>query len=180
MKKIKGLLIVLVSIILCGCQNKFNGTWCLYTEVPSSLVIFSDNVSNDDISTLTKYLESLKDVVSFDLIDNIESANKMFNIYYTSKDNIESYKEKISKYSFVKTVENKMINKAKEKIIVKDKTFEYGKNLNTLYATEIKGNTIINGNTITLDGTEFYYKDKFICADKDCTVIFTKSSNDCN
>lgn len=169
-----------MTILLCGCQNKFNGTWCLYTEVPSSLIIFNDNVSDSDVGTITNYLDTLKDVSSFDLIDNIESANKMLNIYYFNKDNIESYKEKISKYSFVKSVENKMINKAKEKIVINDKSFVYGKNLNTLYAVEIKGSIKTKKDTLTLDGTDFYYKDKFICGDLECNTIYSKSNNDCN
>ena len=181
MKYLKHLSLVLIVVLLCGCQNKYNGTWCLYTEIPSTLVILKDKYNEDDYKKIEKYLKSLSNMSSYDLIDNIESANKMINIYYTNKENIDVYKDVLSKNNAVKSVENKMINKAKEKIIIKRKKYTYGKELNTLYASETKGKLSINNNTITLDDTtNLYYKDNFLCKDIDCNTIFTKSNNNCN
>lgn len=178
--KLKVLLLSLIVFILCGCQSKFNGTWCLYEEVPSSLIILDKDINDDNLKKITDYLDKISDLSSYDIIDNIESASKMINVYYIKKDNIENYKNDISKLNGVYSFDNKMINKAKEKIIIKGKYYTYDKELNTLYASEIKGKTKKNKNSILIGDIKFFYKDSFLCADSECNVIFSKSNNDCN
>ena len=181
MRKCKLFVMVFMCLLLCGCKSKFDGTWCLYAETPSSLVILNNNVSDSELDNVVNYISKLKDMTSYDVIDNIESASKMINIYYSSKDNIDEYKNAIKNHNGVYSVENKMINKAKEKIVIDKKNYTYGKSLNTLYAIEEKGSLKKSRNEIELaDNTKLYYKDKFLCIDKECSVIFTKSDNDCN
>ena len=180
MSKIKIFVLGLFLILLCGCESKFEGTWCLYNEVASSLIIINSNASNTDFDNLTSYLNSIKEITSYDIIDGIESADKMINIYYNSKDKAEEYKEKLSKYKAVKSIENKMLNKADEKIVIRDKNYTYGKNLSGLAAKETKGTIKTKGNEVTICNNTFYYKDSFLCKDKECSVIFTKSNKDCN
>ena len=178
--KLKVLILCLIVFILCGCSSKYNGTWCLYTEVPSSLIILDKDINDNNLKKITDYLDNISDLASYDIIDNIESASKMINVYYLKKDNIESYKTDISKLNGVYSFDNKMINKAKEKIIINGKYYTYDKELNTLYASEIKGKIKKNKKKITIDDKEYFYKDNFLCADNECNTIFSKSNNDCN
>ena len=178
--KLKVFILSLIVFLLCGCSNKYNGTWCLYTEIPSSLIILNDDINESNLKTITNYLDKVSDLASYDIIDNIESASKMINVYYIKKDNIDSYKNDISKLKGVKSVENKMINKAKEKIIIAGKYYTYDKELNTLYASEKKGKISKDKKSIIIDDVKFFYKDNFLCNDVDCNTIYSKSDNDCN
>lgn len=175
MKKIAILIISL--LLLSGCSNKFKGTWCLYSEISTSLVILNDDVTSEQINLINQYIKSLKDVRSFDLVDNIEEANKMINIYYMDKTNVESYENRLRTYKGVKRVENKILNQAKEKLVLSKDSYVYGINLNTEYSTETNGTYRIEEDTVILDHkNEFYFKNRFLCKDKDCNVIFTKSN----
>ena len=104
----------------------------------------------------------------------------MINVYYSTKDNMDSYKATLEKNSNILKVENKMINKAKEKIVINGNYYMYGKNLTSLNTYESKGSLKKDKNTIKIGDNTFYYKDKFLCADIECSVIFTKSDKDCN
>ena len=182
MKGIKSIVLLMIVGLLCSCSNKIIGTWCLYTEVPSSLIILESTVTDQDIQELNKYLDSLSNIKSHDLIDRIEDANKMVNVYYTSKDNLDTYEKMIKTFKFVKKVENNMLNQAIEKLLIVGNDYTYSTNMLSLDTKEYKGIYKFNNNILELeDNTKFYYKDKFLCYDNECNKILTKSkSNLCN
>ena len=182
MKRIKCLILMIMVGFICSCSNKIVGTWCLYTEIPSTLIILESNVTNEEIQVLNKYLDSLSNMKSHDLIEKIEDANKMINVYYTSKDNIDNYEEKIKTFKYVKSVENNMLNQAMEKLIITKSDYTYDTNMFSLDTKEYKGKYKFNNNILELeDSTKFYYKDKFLCYDNECNKILTKSKNNlCN
>ena len=178
MKKIKIFIMFICLVLLTGCNNKYYGTWCLYEEIASTLIVLNDNVTDSEINNIIKYIDTIPDLKSHDTIDKIDEANKMINVYYNSKDNLDEYENKLKTFSGVKKVENKMLNQAKEKLVITKKDYTYGTNMNSLSAKESKGIYNINNDSITLDNdTTMYYKDKFLCKDKDCNVILTKSKN---
>ena len=87
MSKFKIIIIGLLTLSLCGCKTKFEGTWCLYNEVATTLIILKDDVSNTDIDNLTSYLNTLEDIsllrmkLGFDLLTKkISMINKINNI----------------------------------------------------------------------------------------------------
>src|SRR5574344_314253 len=100
-----------MCFILSGCSKDFYGTWCLYTETPSSLVVLNNDVSDNDINNLKNYItKNITDLKSYDVIDSIENSNKMITIYYNSSENIANYQDKISSMSGVESVTQKNLN----------------------------------------------------------------------
>ena len=58
MKRIKILGLFLMLVLLTGCQSKYVGTWCRYSDVATTLVIFNDDVSDDVRTVLFQYFEA--------------------------------------------------------------------------------------------------------------------------
>ncbi|MBR1417262.1 MAG: hypothetical protein IJ572_05565 [Bacilli bacterium] len=181
MKKLKVGFILLIGMVLSGCSSKFEGTWCRFSDVPSSLVILTDEISEIDLNNITSYINTITDLKSYDIIDKIENASKMITIYYKSDNNINDYEKSIKSYSGVVSIKSTMMNEVVDKLIISDKNYVYDKSLNNLSATETKGTYKTEGDKLSLDnGVDFYYKDKFLCYDKDCTGLLTKANgSDC-
>ena len=181
MKKIKVLLLMLFVIFLSGCASKFEGTWCKYSDIPSSLVILSSDISDDELRNVIDYISSIPDLKTYDVIDKIEEASIMITVYYTKDDNINNYDSSLRKYSKVKEVKSSRMNTVVDKLVIGKKDYVYDKSLNDLSASETKGSYTKENNKIILeDGSVFYYKDKFLCYDSSCNEILTKAKgSDC-
>ena len=182
MKRIKIMGLIAMLILLTGCQSKFTGTWCRYSDVATTLVILSDNVSDDQINKIVEYVNTIPDLKSYDLIPIIEGSSRMLTVYYKNEDNISSYEEVIKTYEGVKQTKSTKVNTPVDKLVIKgNNKYVYDKSLNNLSAMEYNGIYEIKGNELKLDNeTVFYYKNKFLCYDKECNTILTKSKNlDC-
>ena len=181
MKRIKIVWLVICLILLSGCSSKFEGIWCKYSDVATSLVILNSDVSDNQILEITNYIKTIDNLKSYDIIDRIEEASKMITIYYKNEDNISKYEEKLVAFSGVTRVKSTKVNEVVDKLIVKKDSYIYDKSLNDLSANEVKGSYEIENNTLILDNNiKFYYKNKYLCYDEACNIILTKSkSNDC-
>ena len=182
MKRIKILGLFLMLVLLTGCQSKYVGTWCRYSDVATTLVIFNDDVSDDQINSVIDYVKTISDLKSYDPIPMIEGASKMLTVYYNSEDNISTYEDNIKVMSGVRQTKSTKVNSPVDKLVVKsNKKYLYDTSLNNLSAMEYNGTYEIDKNELKLDNQmTFYYKNKFLCYDKDCNVILTKSKNlDC-
>ncbi len=176
MKNVKLIIILFLFIIITGCASKFEGTWCKYSDVATSLVILNENISDDNLNKITDYLKTIDDIKSYDVIDKIEDSSKMITIYYKNEDNIEKYEQELKKYSDINSIKSFKQNAVVDELIIKNDSYVYDKSLTTLDAYEYKGNYKINKNIIELDNNfKFYYKDKFLCYDEYCNEILTKS-----
>lgn len=183
MKKCRILLLFLFLFLLSGCASDYIGTWCLFVDTPSDLVILTDNVTQSDKDKITNYItKNITNLKSYDYIESLDNANEMLTIYYTSEDNVATYETTLNSLSGVKSVEYKVLNTAHEKLDITNSSFTYGTNLDALSASETKGTYQISGQKITLNGNQtFYYKDKFLCYDESCNQVLTKSkTNNCN
>jgi hypothetical protein len=182
LKKLECLGLILFVFLLSGCAKDFQGTWCLYTETPSSLVILKSDISDNELTKIKDYLNSLSNLKSFDVINNIEEAYQMINVYYTSKDNISDIESKLQSLSGIASVTDKTLNTPKEELVITNDNYTYGINLDNISASESTGKYTIKNNTLTLDNNnKFYYKDKYLCNDQTCTVIYTKANGStCN
>lgn len=181
MKKVKILFMVLLSIIMSGCSLNFKGTWCKYSEIPTTLLILKENISETELNDLTSFIKSIDNLKSYDYIDDIEEAYPMITIYYLNKDNIENYESVLSTYNSVSKIKTSKMNSVVERLVIKNNTFTYGTKLNTIYAYETSGKYEIEKNVLTLDdGTKFYYKDKFLCYSEECNDLLIKAKgNEC-
>ena len=181
MKRIKVLLMLAILVILSGCTNKFEGTWCKYSDVATTLVILSNDISDNDLNKITTYIAKLSNLKSYDIIDKIEEASKMITIYYKDENKIEVYEKDLKNFTGVKTLKSSKMNTVVDKLVLKNSDYTFGKSLNSLDAQETKGKYKENGNSITLDnGINFYYKDKFLCYDEGCNDLMSKAKgNDC-
>jgi hypothetical protein len=179
-KNIKYFALIIMCFILSGCSKDFYGTWCLYTETPSSLVVLNNDVSDNDINNLKNYItKNITDLKSYDVIDSIENSNKMITIYYNSSENIANYQDKISSMSGVESVTQKNLNTTVEELDITNSSYSYGAKLDTLYAFKTDGTYKAKGNVITLDSNKkFYYKNNYLCYDENCDQFLIKSTSD--
>jgi len=175
----KKLLILLVSILmLCGC-NKFSGTWCRSTEVFGVIIVTTSDITDSELSNIESIIKASGTYKTYDVLDDIKKANTSITIYFkessladdlvTSLDGVDGI-EKTEKKSFIVT---------SEKLEVKKKNqYTYSTNLDNEDSNVTSGTWVLNDDgTLTIDGPlTFYYKDKFVCSDKDCTNILTKKS----
>jgi len=181
MKRVKILIIIFAIFILCGCDNKFHGTWCKYSDVATTLIILTDDVNDSQINEITSYIKTMPNLKSFDIIDKIEEASKMITIYYKNEDNISDYENKINTFGGISRIKSTRVNEVVDKLVVKKEDYILGRELNNLTANEMSGKYKIEDNTLILDDNiKFYYKNKYLCYDKDCNNVLTKSkTNDC-
>lgn len=181
MKRVKIFIILICLFLICGCSSKFEGTWCKYSDVATSLVILKNDINDNEINKITDYIKTIDNLKSYDIIDKIEEASKMITIYYKNEDNISSYEDKIKSFNGVDSIKSTKVNEVVDKLIIKKKEYIYDKSLNNLSATEDKGSYTIDNNTLILDNnTKFYYKNKYLCYDEMCNLVMTKSkTNDC-
>lgn len=172
---------LVVVIILCGCSNKFEGTWCKYSDVATTLVILSNDISNSDLNKITTYVGKITNLKSYDIIDKIEDASKMITIYYKDDNKIEDYEKELKKFNGVSNLKSSKMNTVVDKLVLKNSKYTFGRSLNSLSAEENSGSYKESGNTLTLDnGMNFYYKDKFLCYDEGCNELLSKAKgNDC-
>ena len=63
MDNIKKIILVLGVILLCGC-SKIDGAWCSYTETFSSLVITSDDITQEQLNNVVKTISKLENLKS--------------------------------------------------------------------------------------------------------------------
>ena len=175
-KRIKVLLLIMMVGLVSGCASKFQGTWCRYSDVATSLVILDYDISDEDLYKITEYVKTIENLKSFDVIDKIEEASKMVTIYYKNEDNIEEYQNTLKTYNGVRDIKFTSLNTVLDKLVIKRDSFILDKDLNELNASEIKGTYTIENNTLKLDNnTELYYKNKFLCYDKNCDELLTKA-----
>ena len=176
MKKFYIGVLVLVVILLSGCGSKFKGTWCRYVEVPSSLVVLKAEVSEEEYQKILQYIGTITNLRSYDIVNDIEDATTLVNIYYMNEENIANYENDFRSLSGVSKVENKRISVVEDKLTINDKNYIFDTSLNSLAASEVKGNYNIKDDLLTLEGgTKFYFKNKFLCYDDACNKFLTKS-----
>ena len=182
MKRIKVLFLVMCIFMLSSCATKFQGTWCKYSDVATSLVILKQDISDSDLQKIVEYIKTIDNLKSFDVIDRIEEASKMITIYYKNEDNIKTYQDTILTYSGVESIKYTSMNTVLDKLVIKRDAYIYDKGLNDLDASEVSGTYNIENNKIILDNNmELYYKNKFLCYDLSCDDILTKAKGaECN
>ena len=181
MKRVKILIVLFALILLCGCDNKFHGTWCKYNDVATTLIVLTEDVNDNQITEITNYIKKIENLKSFDIIDKIEDASKMITIYYKNEDNISEYENKLKTFGGINKVKSTRVNEVVDKLVVKKQDYTLGRSLNNLTANEMSGKYKIENDTLILDDNiKFYYKNKYLCYDKDCNDVLTKSkTNDC-
>ena len=181
MKRVRVLLLVFCLILLCGCDNKFQGTWCKYSDVATTLIILTNDVTDAQINDITEYVKTIPNLKSYDIIEKIEEASKMITVYYKNEDNLDEYDSKIKTFSGINRVKTTRVNEVVDKLVVKKESYTLGRELNNLTANEISGKYKIDNDTLILDDdVNFYYKNKYLCYEKECNNVLTKSkTNDC-
>ena len=181
MKRVKVILLLSALFIVSACSNKFEGTWCKYSDVATTLIILDENVTDKQIENITNYVKTIDSLKSYDIIDRIEEASKMITIYYKNDENIENYENNIKKYSGITKIKSSKVNEIVDKLVINKDNYVYDKSLNNLSANESKGSYKINNNTLILDSdVKFFYKNKFLCYDEGCNELLTKAKgNDC-
>ena len=181
MKRVKVLLFVFSLLLLCGCNNKFQGTWCKYSDVATTLIVLTNYASDYQIGEITKYIKALENLKSYDIIDKIEDSSKMITVYYKNEDNLDEYEKIIKTFGGINNIKTTRVNEVVDKLVVKKEDYILGRSLNNLTANEMSGKYKIENDVLLLDdNAKFYYKNKYLCYDKDCNNVLTKSkTNDC-
>lgn len=193
MKKLK--LIMMCSILLVlitGCGNKYKGYWCNYDEAGTIIVELKTNNSKSDRNTIEKVINNFNDLASFDFLpkdsftdtDNGEAFDT-YLIYFNDTSILDEHVITLKKLKGVKDVEKNYIkNNVKLYEFVDNKNYKYQDGLGVEDNLKVKGKYKIGEEVIKLESpankSELIIKDKYLCADKDCNTIFTKTDKNCD
>ena len=199
-KRINILLIIIITLFLTGCGNKYEGYWCTYDEVATIVVLLEDDYTEAEKAAIAERINNYENVESMNFYTKEDYANQMnqdpntmdiyetFIVTFNSMDNIGTYVEELGKLNGVLKSEQSY---AKNNIALyyidgwgkytftnsdeaTDKDLEKGK------YKEKNGVLIFKP---TANGTKqkmLYPKDNYLCGDAACNKIYAKSNETCS
>ena len=191
MKKVIGLLLISLFII-SGCSKKsYEGYWCTYQEEAMIIILLDKDISTKNKDNVEDTINTFEDLESYDYISRKDLAendsnNNLYDTYFVHLDSVTNIDNYIASLTNVKGIHSttKNINKNNLSLynLKNKKEFTYQTNLNDP-ATIIEGTYKIKDNKIVFKSDkevpELYIKDNFICLDKNCNTIYSKTNNLC-
>ena len=191
MKKVIGLLLISLFII-SGCSKKsYEGYWCTYQEEAMIIILLDKDISTKNKDNVEDTINTFEDLESYDYISRKDLAendsnNNLYDTYFVHLDSVTNIDNYIASLANVKGIHSttKSINKNNLSLynLKNKKEFTYQTNLNDP-ATIIEGTYKIKDNKIVFKSDkevpELYIKDNFICLDKNCNTIYSKTNNLC-
>ncbi len=195
MKYLKIILISLIAVtFITGCGNKkYIGYWCKYDEKGTIVITLKDEITDKQRAKVKSVIENFNGLETWDFIakGTVVSeeypdgqTNDTYIVYFSNDDTIDESKLAIEKLDGILEVQKKTI-KANVSLyeFVDKKNYKYQDGLGIDDKFKVTGLYEINDNTITLQSptktSEIYIKDDYLCADKDCNTIYTKTDNNC-
>ena len=199
MKKITKLLgLLLLLIFITGCNNKYVGYWCKYSETATIVVLLKDDITEEQKNAIEEKAKNYENISATNyyskedykeiMNDTQEEIYASFVFTFNSHESISTYVEEIKAMDGVK--------EASQSNVKSDMSF-YELKSNGKYtfkdSDEAKEEDIINGkykvekgiirfipekdkNNIKL----LYVKNDRLCEDTDCNKIFSKGKDNCS
>ncbi len=199
-KRIYFLGLVFLTLILGGCNKKYEGYWCNYDETATIVVLLKRDNTDENRKQIESKIESFENVESSNYysredyaaelgedIDNLD-INDTFVILFNSIDSIGTYVEELEALEGVASAEQ---SNAKTNIALYN-LMGWGKYTFT-NSDEAEEADLETGKyklkkgviTFTPDKEDaktrlLYTKDGLLCGDADCTEIFARSNKTCS
>lgn len=176
MDNIKKIILLLGVILLCGC-SKVDGTWCSYTETFSSLVITSDDITQEQLNNVVKTISKLENLKSYDVVEYLDNGNPVINIYFLNKEGMNNSESLLNNLKGVSRVEKKSFEVPSTSLVIKNSKYTYGTNLDNVDAISKDGSLEFKDDKVYLKDNDvtYYYKDKMLCTDLECSSVLIKS-----
>lgn len=198
MKKILYLItIVLVTITLTGCGNKFKGYWCSYKENAVIIVLFKKGHTDAQIKAVEDKFNTYINLANStyypaeEYAKIIGDSSNIYDAYYISFDSLDSVSTYVKELESIDGVLNATQQSAKNNISLYNLggwgNYTYSNSDETTLEDletgtyKIKNGVITfkpknaNGNTKLL-----YIKDSHLCGDVDCTQVYFASTETCS
>ena len=193
MKKI--LLILILLLVLTGCNNKYVGYWCKYNEVATIVVLLNDDITEEQKKNIE---EKASDYVNYTgssyyskedykkVLDN-DDIYATYVLSFSSFESIGTYIKEIKTLPGVKDAKQ---SNAKSNMSL----YELKSNNTYSYkdSDEAKGKDIIEGKYkiskgiikfTPNDGGKvklLYIKNDRLCEDTDCNIIYSNGKDNCS
>jgi len=192
--------VVILTLLLGGCDKKYKGYWCNYDETATIIVLLNRDNTEDNRKKIENKIESFENVESSNYysredyaaelgedVDNLD-INDTFVILFSSIDSIGTYIDELKALDGVASAEQ---SNAKTNISLYN-LMSWGKYTFTdsdeANESDLEtGKYKIKKGVITFipDKEEkktrlLYTKDGLLCGDADCTEIFARSNKTCS
>lgn len=191
------ILIFILCLLLTGCNNKYQGYWCRYSETATIVVLLKDNITENEKNTVLEKINNFTnlDTISFYNEENYKeiigtTEGNLYDAYvisFTSHDSIGTYVDELNELDGVAEATQ---NSAKSNIelyhIDKNKKYSFTDSDEAEADDLISGKYNIKNGVITFkpddssNTTMLYIKDEHLCGDVECTKIFAKSNEKCS
>lgn len=198
-KRINILLLFLMTLLLTGCTEEYEGYWCTYDETATIVVLLEDNYQEKDKVAIEDKVKSYENVESTTFYTKEDYANQLnqnpedieiyatYIVTFSSMENIGTYVKELSKFNNVHKAEQSY---AKNNISLfyldglgkytytnsdeaTEEDLEKGK------YKEKNGVLIFTPEDKTQQAKMLYPKDKYLCGDAACSKIYGKSNSTC-
>ncbi len=199
MKKLSYILVLLfLSINMVGCNSKYKGYWCSYSDTATIVVLLNHNQTEKDRQAIEKKINEFDNVSSSNYYSRDDYASGLgsgeldiydtYVISFSSMDYIGDYVNELSKMNGVMSAEQSF---AKSNIsLYHIKSWGKYSFTNSDEANEEDletGKYKIKNGVITFTPEKngeksriLYTKDGLLCADTECNTIFGRSNNTCS
>ncbi len=199
-KSIYLIVITIITLILTGCGNKYQGYWCTYDETATIVALLNDDYTEKQKLAIAQEIEAFDNVESYTFYTKEDYASQMgldkneIDIYATyivtfdSMDSVGTYVEKLSQMDGVHQAEQ-----------------SYAKNNLSIYYIDRWGKyTYTNSDEVTDEDLEkgkykekngvlifapeskksktkmLYPKNNYLCGDAGCNKVYAKSNATCS
>ncbi len=198
-KKLYTIVLILMTILLTGCNDEYKGYWCTYDETATIVVLFKDGYKDADRQAVENKVASYDNVESSTFYTKDDYASQMgldpntmdihetYIVTFNSMEAIGTYVEQLNKMNGVLKAEQSY---AKNNIALyniqgfgkytftnsdeaKEEDLETGK------YKEKNGVIIFTPDNKDLQQKMLYPKDDYLCGDAACNKIYAKSNSTC-
>ena len=169
-------------------QKAIEGYWCNYDATGSIIVSFKTKYASDDKNKVEKYIKSIKGLERYDFVTKEEFAQNnssqeaqyydTYFVYFADNQEITSIVKKIKAMTGIFQVTEQTVKSNLQLYNFENKHFNY---YNAVYTKAIsQGKYSFKKDKITLENEAIIYvKNDYLCGDKECNQIFTKTNEIC-
>lgn len=198
-KRINIVLLFVLTLLLTGCSNKYQGYWCQYTETATIDVQLEYDVTEAQKAAIEAKISSFDNIASMNhysredyaeelntSIENID-VHENYVLLFNSIDSIGTYVDELAELDgvFVALQSNAKTNISLYNI-KKNGQYTFTDSDEALESDLVKGKYKIKTGVITFTPDMkdaktklLYIKDGHLCGDVECTQIYAKTDSTC-
>ena len=196
-KGIKLLIFFFLLITLTGCNNKYVGYWCKYTETANIIVLLKDEITDEEKSKIEEKGATFENLASSnfyskeDYQSELNTKDEIYATYvfsFSSHDSIGTYIDELKAMPGVK--EAKQSNAKNNMSLYELKsngTYTYKDSDEATKEDAVTGKYKIEKGIIKLTPSKegeklkiLYTKNGRLCEDTDCNKIYSHGKDNCS